>query len=160
MEINKIYQGDALEALRTFPGDSIDCICTSPPYWGLRYYKCENQVWGGDTVNENSSLYPSFGGRARNMRPNEEGRNMRDIWTINTEPSGYEHFATFPRKLVERILLSGCPEGGLVLDPFCGIGTTLITAKRMGMNYLGIELSEEYYKMATERLASETAPLF
>lgn len=38
MEINKIYQGNSLEVLKTFPDASIDCCITSPPYWGLRSY--------------------------------------------------------------------------------------------------------------------------
>ena len=35
-DINKIYEGDVLQVLKTFPDESIDCCVTSPPYWGLR----------------------------------------------------------------------------------------------------------------------------
>jgi DNA modification methylase len=48
MEINKIYQGHTPEVLKTFPDDSIDCVVTSPPYWSLRDYKLELQIWDGD----------------------------------------------------------------------------------------------------------------
>jgi len=48
MEINKIYKGDALEVLRTFPEKSIDCVITSPPYWALRNYGTEPIIRGGD----------------------------------------------------------------------------------------------------------------
>ena len=41
--MNKIIQGDALEVLKTLPGESVDCVITSPPYWGLRDYGVENQ---------------------------------------------------------------------------------------------------------------------
>lgn len=44
MQLNKIYQGDSLEVLKTFPSDSIDCIVTSPPYYGLRDYGVEGQI--------------------------------------------------------------------------------------------------------------------
>lgn len=38
LELNKIYCGDSLEVLKTFPDESVDCVITSPPYWGLRSY--------------------------------------------------------------------------------------------------------------------------
>ena len=44
MELNKIYQGDALEVLKTFPDNSINCCCTSPPYWSCRDYHAEGQM--------------------------------------------------------------------------------------------------------------------
>ena len=44
MEINKIYQGDCKEVMKTFPDESIQCCITSPPYWGLRDYGCDNQL--------------------------------------------------------------------------------------------------------------------
>lgn len=44
LETDKVYQGDVLEILRTFPDDSIDCICTSPPYWSVRDYQVEGQI--------------------------------------------------------------------------------------------------------------------
>ena len=47
MELNKIYHNDALSGLRTLDSESIDCIVTSPPYWGLRNYSTESQIWDG-----------------------------------------------------------------------------------------------------------------
>jgi len=44
MEVNKIYQGSALEILKTFEDESVDCCITSPPYWGLRDYGVEGQL--------------------------------------------------------------------------------------------------------------------
>jgi site-specific DNA-methyltransferase (adenine-specific) len=44
MELNKIYQGDALEVLKSFPSGSVDCVVTSPPYWALRDYGVEGQL--------------------------------------------------------------------------------------------------------------------
>ena len=47
LEVNKIYQGSALSVLKTFPDESLDMCITSPPYWGLRDYNTEGQIWGG-----------------------------------------------------------------------------------------------------------------
>ena len=44
MEINKTYIGDNLEVLKTFPDEVIDCVVTSPPYWGLRDYGVDGQL--------------------------------------------------------------------------------------------------------------------
>jgi site-specific DNA-methyltransferase (adenine-specific) len=62
------------------------------------------------------------------------------------------HYAKFPESLVEFLLLAGCPPDGIVLDPFMGSGTTAIVAKKLGRNYIGIELNEEYIKIAKEKL--------
>ena len=51
MELNKIYCGEALEVLKTFESESIDCVVTSPPYWGLRDYGTAE--WEGGDVNCN-----------------------------------------------------------------------------------------------------------
>lgn len=90
--------------------------------------------------------------RNRNMRPNPNGRNMRAVWSINTVPSKISHFAMFPEKLIERPILAGCPENGIVLDPFIGSGTTARVAKKNNRNYIGIELNPEYAEIARKSL--------
>lgn len=82
----------------------------------------------------------------------KEYRNKRSVWTIPTEPNKSAHFATFPTKLIEPMILAGCPAGGLVLDPFMGSGTTALVARRHGRNYIGSELNPEYVAIARERL--------
>ncbi len=79
-------------------------------------------------------------------------RNCRDVWLINTAPYRGKHFAAYPPKLAERCILAGCPEGGIVLDPFFGSGTTGIAAVHNGRHYIGIELNEEYCFLAGERI--------
>jgi site-specific DNA-methyltransferase (adenine-specific) len=115
------------------------------------------QRWTGDSlIARGQSAWATGTGqqvyRNRNMRPNPAGRNMRTVWAINTKPFKGAHFAVYPEKLVERMLLAGCPPGGVVLDPFAGSGTTLIVAKRLGRGYVGVELNPEYVMMANERL--------
>ena len=86
----------------------------------------------------------------------EEGkRNKRSVWTITTKPFKEVHFATFPEDLIIPMVKAGCPEGGVVLDPFMGAGTTAVVARKFGRNYLGIELNSTYIKIAEQRLAQE-----
>jgi len=88
-----------------------------------------------------------------------KGANARTVWTIATQPFSGAHFATMPPALAERCILAGCPEGGTVLDPFGGAGTTGLVADRLGRNAVLIELNGEYRKMAAGRIQSD-APLF
>ena len=87
-------------------------------------------------------------------------RNKRDVWTINVKPNKEAHFATYPEELIAPCILAGCPEGGTVLDPFMGSGTTGIVARKLSRNYVGIELNPEYHAMAERRIASDGDNLF
>lgn len=81
------------------------------------------------------------------------------VWPMATEPFSEAHFATFPTELAARCITAGCPNGGLVLDPFGGAGTTGLVADRMGRDALLIELNPEYAALATKRIKRD-APLF
>ena len=83
---------------------------------------------------------------------NEQGRNKRCVWTVTTKPFKEAHFATYPEKLIEPMIDAGCPDGGVVLDPFFGAGTTGVVCKRLGRDFIGIEIVEEYMKIAKERI--------
>ena len=305
LELNKIYCGDSLEVLKTFPNESIDCCVTSPPYWGLRNYQMDDQLglepkfeeyiknlqsifneiyrilknigtcfvnlgdtyggsgkgvggtdskevfnfatipkveseienkclvqipsrfalamcdngwvlrneliwhkpnsmptsaidrftvdfekifffvkqqkyyfeqqlepykneldrWGGEQkrhpVNEktdpNGKANANSLARERDMRPNKEGKNMRTVWSINTEPFPEAHFATYPELLVNRMIKAGCPENGIVLDPFMGAGTTGLVARKLDRNYVGIELNPKYIEIANKRIKKYTS---
>lgn len=82
------------------------------------------------------------------------GRNKRTVWRTATSQYRGAHFATYPPQLIEPCVLAGCPEGGLVLDPFNGSGTTGEVAIKHGRRYIGIELNPEYLALARERLAT------
>jgi DNA modification methylase len=79
-------------------------------------------------------------------------RIKRTTWSITTQPFTEAHFAIFPEALVATPIKAGCPEKGIVLDPFMGAGTTGLVAKKLGRNYLGIELNPEYIKIAAKRI--------
>jgi len=85
----------------------------------------------------------------------EKGRNMRTTWDINTQPFAKAHFAVYPEKLVERMIKSGCPVNGLILDPFLGSGTTAIVARKLNRNFIGFELNPDYVKIINERIYDE-----
>ena len=90
-----------------------------------------------------------------------ETRNRRDVWSIPTTPFPGAHFATFPPELIKPCILAGSPEGGVVLDPFLGSGTTAMVAKSLGRRAVGIDLNAEYLEMAKRRcaqMALELAP--
>lgn len=83
------------------------------------------------------------------------GRNTRAVWSINTQPFSRAHFATYPERLVERMIKAGSPEGGLILDPFIGSGTTAVVSRKMKRNYIGFELNKDYIKIAQDRIYEE-----
>ena len=86
-----------------------------------------------------------------------EFRNRRSVWTVTTKPFKGAHFATFPPDLIEPCILAGCPEGGTVLDPFLGSGTTAVVALRNRRNAIGCELNPEYVKIAKKRISTAEA---
>jgi DNA modification methylase len=87
-------------------------------------------------------------------------RNRRNVWCIPTKPFKGAHFATAPEALVEPCIKAGCPEGGTVLDPFAGAGTTLLVAEKLGRKSIGIELNPEYAAIATERLEAYSREVY
>jgi DNA modification methylase len=89
------------------------------------------------------------------VRYDGEYRNRHNVWTIATEASELRHFAMFPQNLVLRCMLPGCPENGIVLDPFMGAGTTAVVAIKNLRNYIGCEINPEYIKIAEARIAQE-----
>lgn len=286
LELNKIYQGDTLDVLKTFPNECIDMCITSPPYWNMRDYGVEGQLGlenttqdfidslfnvfhevkrvlknsGGLWINirdtyskgmkrcgvKNKSLcmiperliiklledgwilrndiiwhkpnampdscknrftvdyehlyflvksdkyyfktqyepYTSIkvkdvhfnntndkrtklletkmvrhGGEGSTLNSpskwSEMGRIKRTTWSINTKPCKEAHFATFPQDLISIPIDANCPQGGTVLDPFMGSGTTAIVAKKQSKNYIGIELNKEYIEIANKRIHQE-----
>lgn len=308
MELNKVYLGNAIEIVKTFPNESINCVVCSPPYYGLRDYCCDGQIgleetpedyigklvdlfrgirrvlkkdgtiWVnlGDSYAGNCSraskgragfgaeregVFKKCGGLAPkqligipwrfafamqadgwylrqdiiwnksnpmpesvtdrctkaheyifllsksekyyfdnvaiqeeaisqndprigklfdygikrkeknkflqgsfcSLKTNDDGivvRNKRDVWTVNLKPIKEAHFATYPEELIVPCILAGCPEKGVVLDPFMGSGTTGIVARKLNRNFVGCELNPEYYKMATSRIFNNGENLF
>jgi len=79
-------------------------------------------------------------------------RNKRSVWTVTTKPFKEAHFATFPPDLIEPCILAGAPEGGTVLDPFMGSGTTGVVSVQFKRSFIGIDLNPKYLEMARSRI--------
>jgi len=88
--------------------------------------------------------------------------NMHDIFRqSNIEAKGnYGHPCPKSVKWAEWLISRASKEGDTILDPFIGSGTTAVAAKRLKRNYIGIEISPEYCKIAEERIRTQTKPLF
>jgi DNA modification methylase len=105
-----------------------------------------------------ANVAASGSGRASEVTV-KDTRNLRSVWTLATLPTPEAHFATFPIELPETCLRAGCPEGGTVLDPFAGAGTTWLACLKNGRRFVGIELNAKYVELAQGR-AHKYQPLF
>ena len=94
--------------------------------------------------------------RMAGLKPNDyDVANKRSVWTVTTKPYSEAHFATYPEDLIVDCIKAGCPEGGIVLDPFMGAGTTALVARKLHRQYVGFELNPEYIRIAKNRLQSQ-----
>jgi len=82
-------------------------------------------------------------------------RNLRSVWTVKTQSFDGAHFATFPPDLIAPCILAGCPQGGTVLDPFGGSGTTGLVARMFGRLSILCELNPEYETIMRERMKED-----
>jgi len=107
----------------------------------FNYHAMKNGDWANDSI----------------KKPNKQ---MRSVWAVTTgklkEKSHGKHPTQKPELLLERIVLAASQEGDVVLDPFCGSGTTGVAALRHNRKFIGIDLNEDYLiKMAKPRLWDE-----
>lgn len=111
-----------------------------------------------DKQRGHSRRHAGFNARWDKMEKAQQGsgkRNKRSVWSVATRPFAEAHFATFPPDLIEPAILAGCPEGGMVLDPFGGAGTTGLVADRLGRDAILIELNPDYAAIAERRLRGD-----
>lgn len=121
----------------------------------------------GKTNGNMKAVAPRYGGKKYTATPDKFNRtksggiyeyrprrNKRNVWTVTTKPYKGAHFATYPPDLIEPCILAGSRKGGIVLDPFLGSGTTAAVAKKLGREYIGIELNVENEPLIRERLES------
>jgi len=80
------------------------------------------------------------------------GKQLRNLWDINTQRHKTEHPTEKPEILLERILEIGSKKNSIILDPFMGSGTTGVVAKRYERNFIGIEIDKKYFKIAKKRI--------
>jgi DNA modification methylase len=104
----------------------------------------------GKGINGHSGYFDSCGNIIGNGMANK-----KSVWTVTTKPFKEAHFATYPEDLIVDCIKAGCPENGIVLDPFMGAGTTGLVARKLNRNYIGIELNPDYIKIAEARIYNE-----
>ena len=105
-------------------------------------------------------------GKPKDWQDTEDGKfrmthpsNFWDDITVPywSMPENTDHPTQKPEKLIAKLILASCPEGGMVFDPFLGSGTTSVVAKKLGRNYCGVEINHEYACWAEKRLEKATA---
>ena len=150
--------------------ESVRDRCTKAHEYVFLLAKSERYYYDAEAVSEASVLGPHVRSRASNFKKAGSEplgrhlrgaetivcngtRNRRSVWTVTTKPYSGAHFAVMPPDLVEPCVKAGCPEGGTVLDPFAGSGTTLAVALSLGRSAVGIELNPEYVQLAERRIA-------
>jgi len=95
----------------------------------------------------------------KGLEQNPLGKNPGDVFKIPIRPFPKAHFAVFPEKLCEKPIKAGCPEGGTVLDPFCGAGTVGVVAKKLQRKFIGIDIKKEYVDMSEKRIKNTQVQL-
>ena len=112
-------------------------------------------------------LYQSHSFSKANENKEREYGVRFNIWRYATgagsstkDDMAFEHPAIFPEALARDHILSWSNPGDVVLDPMCGSGTTLKTAKQRGRRWLGFDIAKEYVELARQRVAQTQPPLF
>ena len=126
-----------------------------PPNLSCRYFvhATETVIWAG----RDAKCRHKFNYRL--MKRLNGGKQMKSVWFIDPPPKGEKVFGKHPTQkplaLLERIIAASSDEDDLILDPFCGSGTTGIAAARMNRVFVGIELELEFLKVSTKRYRLE-----
>jgi site-specific DNA-methyltransferase (adenine-specific) len=130
--------------------------------------KNEEYYFDVDAVKQKRKVIAPYreNGKPKDWEETEEG-NFRLTYPSNfwddisipywSMPENTDHPTQKPEKLIAKLVLASCPEKGIVLDPFLGSGTTSVVAKKLGRNFVGIEMNEEYCCWAEKRLALSDA---
>jgi len=229
--INKIIQGDCLEAMKQIPDNSIDLVLTDPPYeleerssYGkkdlakslqkhrdelkdLKLTKSLGIIWCKEIsrIQKNincliwcsrlqlrdylnyfvgelgcnfdiliwnkTNAFPTFNNKyitdkeyclffrtkgAKAYMSNYEEAKTIFISAINSKDKNkYKHPTIKPLNIIEKLVKNHSKENDLIFDPFLGSGTTAVACKHLKRNFIGIEISPEYCKIAEQRLRQD-----
>lgn len=122
-------------------------------YEAIKESNSETSIMGGRFTGDKKSEHTGNGHSGLKVADNTwDGRNKRSVWTINTKGFSGAHFAVMPEKLVEPCILAGSRPGDTVLDPFVGSGTVGAVSVRHGRDFIGIDLNDDYLKIAEKRI--------
>ena len=116
-------------------------------------YKKQDNVKGSN--GEFKSNYKDFNGRYDHKIVADKGKNPGDVWVHSNQRNKKKHPAVFPDFIPRPIIKAMTVPGDLVMDPFCGSGTTCLAAQQEGRNYLGIDLNSNYIEEASQWLSGK-----
>lgn len=137
-----------------------------PSHYGILYYakdKQENKFYQIRYPHHRCRtcgyLLKDYGGKKKMLHP--FGPLVSDMWSdihrIRHKKHRDAHPCQLPIPLLERIILMSSDAGDIVLDPFVGTGTTAVAAKRLGRQYIGIEMDAQYVQIAEDKLTQHGA---
>lgn len=152
------YDAAAIKTAGKNPEDDIRRITSATLNGKSTPGEINNGIRRSDKQRGHSRWHNGFNDRWDKLSTQEQmsmGANKRSVWTVATKAFPSAHFATFPPELIVDCIKAGCPSGGIVLDPFMGAGTTALVARKLGRNYIGLELNPEYIEIAEKRLKKE-----
>lgn len=130
----------------------------------------DKHIWENDKRNngkrheydENSKTKKNNTLAANAVSFNQLGKNpgsVSDFWDIPTKPNKESHYAQYLDDLLKKPILAGCPENGIIYDPFMGSGTTAICCLRANRKFIGSEMSKEYYDLCNERIRNHESQM-
>ena len=150
--------------------ESITDRCTKAHEYVFLLTKSQRYHYDADAIKEDAVTTPAirdknaegyqadytrgdrFSAGARMFGSADGKRNKQSVWRVPTKPFPGAHFAVYPEALIRPCVLAGCAEGGTVLDPFSGSGTTGIVALKNARRYIGIEINHEYAALSRKRI--------
>ena len=113
----------------------------------------DNSIRDRDNTKLNNTPGRSkMAGLKKNDYTTKNPGSVSDFWDIPTKPNKDKHYAQYPDTLISKPILAGCPEGGIIYDPFMGSGSTADAAIRANRKFIGSEASKEYYDLCSKRI--------
>lgn len=137
-----------------------------PSLYGFLYYVKDNKEnkfyeirYPHKRCRKGGYLLKDYGGKKHTIHP--FGPLVSDVWTdihrIKHNKYRDDHPCQLPLHLLERIILMSSDQDDIIFDPFVGAGTTAVAAKRLGRNYIGIDIDESYVKITENKLSMESS---
>ena len=93
-------------------------------------------------------------------KDNVQGMVPGDVWTIGVQRSGIAHYCVAPDTLYRLPIIATCPRGGLLLDPYCGTGTSCRIAYELNRRSIGIDINKKYIDQARASIEQKPLRLF
>jgi site-specific DNA-methyltransferase (adenine-specific) len=130
------------------------------PNLSCRYFTHSSEIIIWAAPKRASKLGHTF--NYQTMKAENGGKQMRDVWTLPTSKGSEKELGRHPTqkpvRLLNRIIDASSSEDALVLDPFCGSGTTGVAAVARGRRFVGIELEPEYLELSRRRIEATVRP--